>query len=84
MGTSLYKSLLLSTGGFSVSDYIRKFTDGQKSPYTEMTVNTVTTHRSRQTVAKNKQRDFVRVIRVVLGHGKSTPARLLEQCLECE
>ncbi|KAG7315037.1 hypothetical protein KOW79_021125 [Hemibagrus wyckioides] len=26
MGTSLYKSLLLSTGGFSVSDYIRKFT----------------------------------------------------------
>ncbi|KAK2819926.1 hypothetical protein Q7C36_021572 [Tachysurus vachellii] len=26
MGTSLYKSLLLSTGGFNVSDYIRKFT----------------------------------------------------------
>lgn len=26
MGTSLYKSLLLSTGGFCVSDYIRKFT----------------------------------------------------------
>ncbi|XP_026793183.1 myosin light chain kinase 3 isoform X2 [Pangasianodon hypophthalmus] len=26
MGTSLYKSLLLSTSGFSVSDYIRKFT----------------------------------------------------------
>uniref|UniRef100_A0AAY4ENK2 Protein kinase domain-containing protein n=1 Tax=Denticeps clupeoides TaxID=299321 RepID=A0AAY4ENK2_9TELE len=26
MGTSLYRSLLLSTGGFSVSDYIRKFT----------------------------------------------------------
>ncbi|XP_062405304.1 myosin light chain kinase 3 isoform X2 [Sardina pilchardus] len=26
MGTSFYRSLLLSTGGFSVSDYIRKFT----------------------------------------------------------
>ncbi|KAL4613612.1 myosin light chain kinase 3 isoform X2 [Arapaima gigas] len=26
MGTSLYRSLLLSTGGFTVSDYIRKFT----------------------------------------------------------
>ncbi|XP_056605580.1 myosin light chain kinase 3 isoform X3 [Triplophysa dalaica] len=29
MGTSLYKSLLLSTGGFCVSDYIRKFTKTQ-------------------------------------------------------
>ncbi|KAL6461366.1 hypothetical protein MHYP_G00295100 [Metynnis hypsauchen] len=32
MGTSVYRSLLLSTGGFSVSDQIRKFTDGPLSP----------------------------------------------------
>ncbi|XP_055063626.2 myosin light chain kinase 3 isoform X2 [Misgurnus anguillicaudatus] len=29
MSTSLYKSLLLSTGGFTVSDYIQKFTKNQ-------------------------------------------------------
>ncbi|NP_001099057.1 myosin light chain kinase 3 [Danio rerio] len=54
MGTSLYRSTLLSTGGFSVSDYIRKFTKN-KPDVNNIQPNVGFCHQSTQTSQQVKE-----------------------------
>ncbi|XP_073693024.1 myosin light chain kinase 3-like [Garra rufa] len=54
MGTSYYRSTLLSTGGFSVSDYIRKFTKNKPDDNT-IKPNNSFCHQSTQTSEEVKE-----------------------------
>ncbi|XP_035273741.1 myosin light chain kinase 3-like isoform X2 [Anguilla anguilla] len=55
MGTSLYRSLLLSTGGFTVSDYVQKFTINDSSEDKTVKPKLTVRHRGNQVQAEGSQ-----------------------------